>query len=98
MMKPAIPTLSPVWTRMRVERLTAWAVPGVALGLTPAVAVGLAEGPTDGSGVAEGSIDGDGVAEGSIVGDGVAEGGIDGVALGVAVGQTPPPTRLTLST
>src|SRR4051812_47452865 len=50
-MKPPIPTLSPVSTRMRVDRLIACA-PGVAVGVAVAVAVALAVAVAVGVGLA----------------------------------------------
>ena len=44
MINPPMPTLSPVPTCMRVERLTAWA--GVAVGVAAGVAVAVADGVT----------------------------------------------------
>ena len=68
MMKPAIPALSPVWTRKRVERLRACGGvvgDGVALGVADAtgvtegvgvaVSVGVAVGVTPGVGVGLGN-------------------------------------------
>src|SRR5436189_5581828 len=95
MMRPPVPTLSPVWTDMRGERLRGCAAaepPGVGVGVEgPGVPVGtgVEVGPTVGVGVTPGVPVGPGVAVGPGVpvgpGVGVAVGA--GVAVGVGVEQ-----------
>src|SRR5664279_415739 len=85
MMKPPMPTLSPVCTRIRVERLIALVVGvalGLAVGLGTIVAVGLGAIVADGLGVGVGMI----VAVGLGLGGTVAVGLTLAVAVGVAVG------------
>jgi hypothetical protein len=103
-----MPTLSPVWTSILVERLTfCEAGPGVgvadavavavAVGLAVAEAVALAE--AVGVGVGGGSVGvADGVGGGSVgVGVGVGGGGV-GVAVGVGVAQAWPIFRFAAVT
>ena len=106
MMNPPMPTLSPVCTRIRVDRLIAWVMPGEADGDGDAVALGLGLGDAVALGLGVGVV-------GVTVGVGVA-----GVTVGVGVGgvtrgrrwcgrvtlrlaspwRTNAATRLTLST
>ena len=83
MMNPPMPTLSPVCTRIRVDKLTACA--GVAVGV--AVTPGVDEGVAEGAMVAVAVGVGDGVIPGERVGVGV--GGIVAVAVGVGDGVIP---------
>ena len=55
MMKPAITALSPMSTRMRVDRFSAWAGVGVGLGVGVGVGVGVAVGVGVGVGAASSS-------------------------------------------
>jgi hypothetical protein len=96
-MNPPIPTLSPVSTRIRVERLMHW-VAGVAVGL------GLGVGTMVALGVGVGMIVAVGLGLGGMVGLtlGVAVGlgvvvGLT-VAVGVGVGVVTPQLPLTLNT
>src|SRR5438034_4290987 len=50
MMKPPMPTSAPVWTSIRVERLSAWADGGVGVGEAVGVAVAVPVGPGVGVG------------------------------------------------
>ena len=101
MMKPPMPTLSPVCTRIRVERLMALVV-GVALG----VAVGLGTIVADGVGVGVGGmivavglgLGVVGLTLGVAVGLGVVVGLTVAVAVGVGVGVVTPQLPLTLNT
>src|SRR5205085_11824714 len=52
MMNPPMPTFASVRTRIRVERLSAWAGAGVGVGLPATVAVAVAVAPTVAVGVA----------------------------------------------
>src|SRR5688572_31369357 len=90
---PPIPTLLPVCTRIRVERLIACVISGVAVGdavgVGATVALGLGvgvAGVTVGLGVAGGVTVGVGVAGGVTVGVGVAGGVTVGVGVGVGAG------------
>ena len=87
MMKPPIPTPSPVWTSMRVDRLSVCAA-----GVGVEVGVGLAVGVTVAVGVGDGgTVDvavGVGLAAGVTVAVEVGDGGIVAVAVGVGDGGT----------
>src|SRR5436190_13389034 len=99
MMKPPMPTLSPVWARKRVERLRDWAA-GVGTGVrvpagvgeaVPAgvgVIAGVGEGVTGGVGVVTGV--GEGVPAGVGVVTGVGEGVPGGVGVVTGVGDGVP--------
>src|ERR1043166_3519403 len=89
MINPPMPTLAPVCTRIRVERLRACAAGdalGVDVGVGIGVVVGLGVGVT-GGGVGVGVPGGVGVEEGEGVGVEEGEGvGVDAVGVGVGVG------------
>src|SRR5437762_5592198 len=84
MINPPMPTFASVRTRIRVERLSACAAPGVGVGLPATVAVAVAVAPT--------------VAVGVAVGVNVAVGVTVGVNVAVGVGVVPPQVVKTLNT